>query len=626
MKNRSLLLTFLLILLCLPFTYGWAQIDIDQERVCNVPATGQALVTVSISGGVPPYQISGNFSGTVGENEAFSFVLNETATGYDILVIDSAGEEADVEVRGLTPCSKESITITHQRICHEPAIGQATVNVVITGGTAPYQVSGDFAGTVSEDESFSFVLDETATGYIIFVVDADGGEENVVVTGLTPCTKERELEIMHERTCNEPTTGQATVSVVITGGAAPYQVSGDFSGTVGEGITFSFVLDETATGYDIFVVDSEGNESQIQVRGLTPCSKANIVIDHIRICDDPAIGQSTVTVTITGGTAPYEVIGNFMGTVAEGESFSFVLNEAETSYTIIVTDASGLQNSIQITGLTPCSKENIQIATDRMCNEPNLGQSTITVIITGGTGPYDVDIPGFFNGVVEEGISFTFVLSDDETGFSIFVTDSEGLQASTIVEDLESCIKAPIELLSFEGEAMPTGNQLKWATATEENNDYFTLLYSTDGVHFTEIAQIDGQGTTDEVQTYDFMHKGTAAGNNYYKLLETDFGGLTNRVAVIVVKRGEASIGITQIYPIPAHDFIYVNYQIDGTHSAISHLRIYDILGKMVKQQEITNEKANNSIRFDIGHLGSGIYFVSLQNGSFSHTQKLLKK
>ena len=95
------------------------------------------------------------------------------------------------------------------------------------------------------------------------------------------------------------------------------------------------------------------------------------------------------------------------------------------------------------------------------------------------------------------------------------------------------CQTVPVELISFTGTVEEEGNLLKWVTATEINNDYFTLEHSIDGVTYNRIDQTEGAGTTSELQSYGHMHYDAPPGLSYYRLKQTDFDGTTKEVGVI---------------------------------------------------------------------------------------------
>src|SRR5690348_6820567 len=82
-------------------------------------------------------------------------------------------------------------------------------------------------------------------------------------------------------------------------------------------------------------------------------------------------GDSTVTVSAVGGTAPYTGTGQF--------------TKKAGSYTFTVTDANGCTASTTVTINQPALLTISSTATPILCNG---GDSTVTVSAAGGTGPY----------------------------------------------------------------------------------------------------------------------------------------------------------------------------------------------------------------------------------------------
>jgi hypothetical protein len=77
----------------------------------------------------------------------------------------------------------------------------------------------------------------------------------------------------------------------------------------------------------------------------------------------------------------------------------------------------------------------------------------------------------------------------------------------------------PVELISIR----LTCDGLRWTTASETNNDYFTIYESFDGIDFTPIFFINGAGDSRETLTY--FHPFTPKNNAIYRLSQTDFDG-----------------------------------------------------------------------------------------------------
>jgi hypothetical protein len=56
-----------------------------------------------------------------------------------------------------------------------------------------------------------------------------------------------------------------------------------------------------------------------------------------------------------------------------------------------------------------------------------------------------------------------------------------------------------------------------------------------------------------------------------------------------------------------------------------SKITVFDIRGKEVMQQSITNWDANGTIQFDLGELNAGSYFVKVQSETLSQTLRCIK-
>lgn len=78
--------------------------------------------------------------------------------------------------------------------------------------------------------------------------------------------------------------------------------------------------------------------------------------------------------------------------------------------------------------------------------------------------------------------------------------------------------------------------ELRWQTASETHNDYFTILRSFDGIHFEELDIVWGAGTTTEFHNYEYIDKDDNDGIVYYKLRQTDYNGEYTESKIIAVQ------------------------------------------------------------------------------------------
>jgi len=93
----------------------------------------------------------------------------------------------------------------------------------------------------------------------------------------------------------------------------------------------------------------------------------------------------------------------------------------------------------------------------------------------------------------------------------------------------------PIELLYFRGRHTDDGNILEWETATETNNNYFTINRSGYPIVWNDITHIDGVGTSSFSHKYIYIDKEYLNEITYYYLSQTDFDGQYKNYDIISV-------------------------------------------------------------------------------------------
>lgn len=109
-----------------------------------------------------------------------------------------------------------------------------------------------------------------------------------------------------------------------------------------------------------------------------------------------------------------------------------------------------------------------------------------------------------------------------------FISKLNGSGETWMLDDVEvwdMTVPLPIELLSFDGFCNQDHVKISWATASEINNDFFTILSSDDGFEFEPIGTVDGSGNSNFVSKYEFSDEKKFSGLRYYKLCQTDFDG-----------------------------------------------------------------------------------------------------
>jgi hypothetical protein len=98
----------------------------------------------------------------------------------------------------------------------------------------------------------------------------------------------------------------------------------------------------------------------------------------------------------------------------------------------------------------------------------------------------------------------------------------------------------PIELMAFNAKVLNGIVELSWTTATETNNDYFTIQRTSDGRSFDDLGEkIDGAGNSTVTLAYKAKDEEPIKGISYYRLKQTDFNGTTSYSALVNINMDE---------------------------------------------------------------------------------------
>lgn len=94
----------------------------------------------------------------------------------------------------------------------------------------------------------------------------------------------------------------------------------------------------------------------------------------------------------------------------------------------------------------------------------------------------------------------------------------------------------PVTLLDFKVKDKKEYIELKWSTASEENNDYFVIQKSDDAEDFTTITTVKGAGNSNIIQNYSYNDLDISNAIIYYKLLQIDYDGRVTNLKTVAVK------------------------------------------------------------------------------------------
>lgn len=172
----------------------------------------------------------------------------------------------------------------------------------------------------------------------------------------------------------------------------------------------------------------------------------------------------------------------------------------------------------------------------------------------------------------------------------------------------------PVELTYFRAHIENNQAVLAWATATEKDNDYFTIERAVDIEKFEPIGpRIKGKGTTNQLNTYEFIDAHPVPGRSYYRLKQTDFDGTFDYSEIRVVDYFGPDHPVCEIYPTVAKQGSTLIIKAEGLDDMTElPLRLIDCTGKVVWEKTYhIKEKGYLNETIDLSpYFSSGVYIL----------------
>jgi len=180
----------------------------------------------------------------------------------------------------------------------------------------------------------------------------------------------------------------------------------------------------------------------------------------------------------------------------------------------------------------------------------------------------------------------------------------------------------PVTLVDFTASCQDGLHQIDWYTATETNNDYFTLERSKDGTHFTLAAEIDGAGNSNELRHYLWNDTQPNEGRLYYRLSQTDYDGNTEIFPIQTVMCSEDPESLNIQLVMAANQTVVTAFEVSV--SDIYTLEVFDLLGRKVTSMSSHFEKGVNHMDLIAPTLKQGLYVLSIHNSYLSAVRKFI--
>ncbi len=160
----------------------------------------------------------------------------------------------------------------------------------------------------------------------------------------------------------------------------------------------------------------------------------------------------------------------------------------------------------------------------------------------------------------------------------------------------------PVTLKAFSGSLQNNKALLSWQTVTELNNQYYEVEHSSDGINFTPVGRVNGNGNSTASHNYTFTQSNLTTGKHYYRLAQHDLDGSV-RYSQIIVLSFKSYLKL-QLSPNPTVSFINITAAttVQGLPYTIS-----SSAGQIVKKGVLNSQQIN------VQQLTQGQYWLSIE-------------
>jgi hypothetical protein len=181
----------------------------------------------------------------------------------------------------------------------------------------------------------------------------------------------------------------------------------------------------------------------------------------------------------------------------------------------------------------------------------------------------------------------------------------------------------PIILKSISASCDNNNVTIQWTTATEVNNNYFTLEKSTNGILFETIAKIAGAGNSVFDKSYSYSYYENSNAQTYYRLKQTDYDGKYEYSNLFSTQCGSVSTSLSfdKAYVTDEYNLTLI---ITTTTTETKSITVTNTLGQVLYNAPHTLNAGYNQFTITTPYLAKAMYYVSVVNEDRISTKKII--
>ncbi len=166
----------------------------------------------------------------------------------------------------------------------------------------------------------------------------------------------------------------------------------------------------------------------------------------------------------------------------------------------------------------------------------------------------------------------------------------------------------------LEIKALQIGNLLEWSTLEEQNNEYFVIQRSLDGLEFETLTNLNSQGNSKKPQSYQFLDTQLGMDKIIYRLVQIDKEGQTFQGKMILTQRNTPNnFQVTQMSN-TSTDRIFT-LTVESQKIGICRYQVLDAEKLIRLQNDVHFDEGSNLVSINLEHLDDGDYTFLLKMG-----------
>lgn len=428
------------------------------------------------------------------------------------------------------------------------------------------------------------------------------------------------------------------ILTVVNGAADSSYMIGQYSGTEASGP--GIITSSSPDGCLTIIFESDQSTTAAGWLASVSCTST------------PGVNDSTCTATdcpgecgtwiCSSGLYPAENIGNNFEEMTGGNAGCFDnVGEVATNWFYFTALTAG---SIEFTFQGPGGQDyNFAIYGPTMGSEPPCPQYTNAPPILcsqADVGSYSINGSTGINAVLGAGQSYEGTEGDGWVD-ALYVTPGETYAmivniyqngGPQPVIDLTiggtgtlDCtpVYAPVEVHSLRGINQGDHNLITWVSASERNNDFYTVERSINGYDWEFVGQVDGAGNSAHSLYYSLNDYNPYYPVTYYRLSQTDYDGTARSIGTVAVNSLKSdSEFVTDVFPNPANDYVTFTFSGHDTKTPLI-VSVVNALGEVVHVEAHDNLYDGMPMTMRTDMLSGGMYQVVFSQGDQRAVQRL---